>query len=99
MPHAVRRQKYPCSDLAERRRLLIDGNVETAADQRIRGEEPANSASNDHDSELRLRHWPTQKNASEACPFKLSCLAANTKRRQLRLDGVKRQREEFECPA
>src|SRR5215217_5244920 len=61
LPHAVRRQEYPCPDLAERRCLLIDGNIEAAADQRVRGEQPANSASNDHDAELRLRHCPTQK--------------------------------------
>ena len=61
LPHAVRRQEYPCPDLAERRRLLIDGNIEAVGDQRVRGEQPANSASNDHDSELRLRHRPTQK--------------------------------------
>ena len=61
LPHAVRRQKDPGADLAERRRLLIDGNIEAAGDQRVRGEQAANSASNDHDSELRLRHRPTQK--------------------------------------
>src|SRR5207244_2813579 len=59
LPHAVRRQKYPCPDLAERRCLLIDGNIEAAGDQRVGGEQPANSASNDHDSEL--RHRPAQK--------------------------------------
>ena len=82
LPHAVRRQKYPCPDLAERGRLLIDGNIEAVGDQRVRGEQPANSASNDHDSEPRLRHRSHAKNASEACAFKLSFLAANTKRRQ-----------------
>src|SRR3954469_12480611 len=61
LPHAVRRQEYPCPDLAERRCLLIDGNTEAAGDQRVRGEQSANSTSNDHDSELRLRHRPTQK--------------------------------------
>ncbi len=61
LPHAIRRQKDPCSDLAERGCLLIDGNIEAAGDQRVRGEEPANSASNDHNSEPRLRHRPTQK--------------------------------------
>ena len=84
--HAVRRQEYPGPDFTECRCLLIDGNIGAAGDQRVRGEQPANSASNDHDSEL--RHRPTQKKASDACAFKLSCLAANTKRRQLRLDGV-----------
>src|SRR5215207_6832436 len=59
MAHAVRRQEYPCPDLAERRCLLINGNIKAAGDQRVRGEQPANSASNDHDSEL--RHRPTQK--------------------------------------
>src|SRR5437868_9724385 len=34
-----------------------------------------------------------RSNASEAFPFKLSSLAANTKHRQLRLDGVKRSEE------
>ena len=61
LSHAVRRKKHPGPDLAERRCLLIDGNIEAVGDQRVRGEEPANSASNDHDSELRLRHRPTQK--------------------------------------
>jgi hypothetical protein len=61
LSHAVRRKKHPCPDFAERRGLLIDGNIEAVGDQRVRGEEPANSASNDHDSELRLRHRPTQK--------------------------------------
>ena len=61
LPHAVRRQEYPCSDFSERRCLLIDGNMEAMGDQRIRGEQSANSASNDHDGKLRLRHRPTQK--------------------------------------
>jgi hypothetical protein len=61
LPHAVRRQEYPCPDFAERSGLLIDGNIEAAGDQRVRGEQSTNSASNDHDSELRLRHRPTQK--------------------------------------
>src|SRR5438445_7631442 len=61
LPHAVRRQEYPCPDLAERRCLLIDRNIEAVGDQRVRSKEPANSASNDHDSELRLRHRPTKK--------------------------------------
>src|SRR5213080_733120 len=68
LPHAVRRQEYPCPDLTERRRLLIDGYIEAAGDQRVRGEEPANSASNDHDSELRLRHRPTQKMLRKLAP-------------------------------
>ena len=68
LPHAVRRQEYPCPDLTERRCLLIDGNVEAAGDQRVRGEEPANSASNNHDSELRLRHRPTQKMLRKLAP-------------------------------
>ena len=59
LAHAVRRQEYPCADLAERGGLLIDGNIEAVGDQCVRGEQPANSASNDHDSAL--RHRPTQK--------------------------------------
>src|SRR4029079_11588673 len=59
LPHAVRRQEYPCADFAERGGLLIDGNIEAVGDQCVRGEQPANSASNDHDSAL--RHRPTQK--------------------------------------
>ena len=61
LPHAVRRQENPCSDFTERGCLLIDGNMEAVGDQRVRSEQSANSASNDHDSELRLRHRPTQK--------------------------------------
>ena len=68
LPHAVRRQEYPCPDLAKRRRLLMDGYIEATGDQRIRGKEPANSASNDHDSELRLRHRPTQKMLRKLAP-------------------------------
>src|SRR5215216_5182360 len=45
LPHAVQRQEYPCSDLAERRCLLIDGNIEAPGDKRVRGKQPANSAS------------------------------------------------------
>ena len=61
MPHAVRRQEDPGPDLSERRRLLIDGNIEAIGNQRVRGKQAANSASDDHDTELRLRHRPTQK--------------------------------------
>ena len=61
LSHAVRSQKDPCSDFTERGRLLIDGNMEAVGDQRVRGEQSANSASNDHDSELRLHHRPTEK--------------------------------------
>jgi hypothetical protein len=68
LPHAVRRQEHPCPDIAERRRLLMDRYIETTGDQRIRGKEPANSASNDHDSELRLRHRPTQKLLRKLAP-------------------------------
>jgi hypothetical protein len=68
LPHAVRRQEYPCPDLAERRRLLMDGNIEAAGDQRVRCKEPANSASNDHDIELRLHHRPMQKMLRKLAP-------------------------------
>src|SRR5882724_8272015 len=61
LPHAVWRQKYPCPDLAERGCLLIDGNIGATGDQRVRREQPANSASNDHNSEPRLCHRPTQE--------------------------------------
>jgi hypothetical protein len=61
LPHTVRRQKDPCSDFTERGCLFMDRNTKPMGDQRIRGEETADSASNDHDSELRLRHRPTQK--------------------------------------
>src|SRR5690348_8038143 len=61
LPHAVRRQEHPCPDLAESRCLLINGNSKAAGDQRVRSKQPTNSASNDHDSKLRLRHRPTHK--------------------------------------
>ncbi len=87
----------PCPDLAERRRLLVDRNIEAAGDQRVRGEEAANSASNDHDSKLRLRHRSQHIKCFGSLLVQAILLAANTKwrRRQFRLDGAERQREEF----
>ena len=56
LPHAVRRQKHPCPDFAERGRLLIDGDIKAMGDQRIRGEQSANSASDDNGFEPRALH-------------------------------------------
>src|SRR4029079_1092314 len=53
--------EHPCPDFSESRCLLINGNSEAAGDQRVRSKQPANSASNDHDSKLRLRHRLTHK--------------------------------------
>ena len=61
LAHAVRRQEHAGADLAEGRRLLIDGDLEAAGDQRVRGEQAADSASNDHDSEPAASSVPRNK--------------------------------------
>src|SRR5438445_10637357 len=68
LPHAVRRQEYPCPDLTESRCLLMDGHVEAEGDQRARGEEPANSAAIDHDGQLRLSCLPARKMLRKLAP-------------------------------
>ena len=94
MPHAVRRQKHPGADFAERGRLLVDGDIEAVGDQRIRGEQAANSASDDDDLEPLSRCIisldPLNGNSGESASkelrkpagFKLSFPARNTKRRR-----------------
>src|ERR1019366_3325148 len=56
LAHAVRCQDHPGPDLAESGGLLIDRNPEAVCDQRVRSEQAANSASNDHDLGSRLHH-------------------------------------------
>src|ERR1019366_4303258 len=55
LAHAVRCQEHPGPDLAESGGLLIDRTPEAVCDQRVRSEQAADSASNDHDIDLRSR--------------------------------------------
>ena len=53
---AVRGQEHAGADLAEARGLLIDRHLNAVRDQRIGGEQSANSASNYNNVRPRLRH-------------------------------------------
>ena len=59
MAHAIRCQEDAGPDLAERCRLLVDRDLEALRDQRMRGEQAADPASDDrnigpsHDAFLR----------------------------------------------
>ena len=56
LTHAVGCQEYAGADFAECGRLFIYGDPEAVRYQRIRREQPANSASNNHDVGTRCRH-------------------------------------------
>jgi hypothetical protein len=75
----------------------MDGNIEAAGDQRVRGEQPANSASNDHDSEL--RHRPTQKGLRMLARSSYPALLPTPSADSSGWTAQNVQREEFECPA
>src|SRR3954470_8695890 len=56
MTHAVWRQEHAGSDLAERRRLLVERHRKAMTHQRMRGEQAADPAANNHRLKMRLRH-------------------------------------------
>ena len=49
VPHCIGRDVDPRPDLAERRRLLVDGNRDPLGDERIGGEQAADAAADDDD--------------------------------------------------
>jgi hypothetical protein len=56
MPHAVGGQKHAGADLADRRRLLVDGHPDTLCNQRIRREQAPDPASDNGDMGAGLHH-------------------------------------------
>ena len=53
MTHRVRGEVNAGADLAERWRLLVDGDADTVCKQRMGREQAADAASDDHDAWLR----------------------------------------------
>jgi hypothetical protein len=54
MAHCVRRHEQARADFPQRGRLFVNGNAQTVCDQRIRGEQAADAASDDQDAWLRF---------------------------------------------
>src|SRR4051812_15188084 len=59
LPHAVRRDVDAGADFAERGRLFVDRNAEALRQQRVGGEQAADTAADDGDVRLALRHGHT----------------------------------------
>ena len=97
LPHAVRRQEYSCPDFAERRCLLIDGNIEPWAISAFAANNPPIPPPT-ITTVSRCVIVPRKKCfGSLRVQAILPCCKHQAP--TARLDGVKRQREEFECPA
>ena len=56
LAHAVRRDEYACSYFAERWGLLINRYPQALCDERVRGEQSANAAADDHNVQSRICH-------------------------------------------
>ena len=61
LAHAVRCQEHAGADLAEGRCLLVDRHSQAVRDQRVRGEQPADPAADDHNVQSRIRHAPRSR--------------------------------------
>ena len=66
LAHAVGRQEHAGPDLAERRRLFVDRDLEAVRDQGIGGEQAADAAAHDHHVESRPCHRHTVIHAPSA---------------------------------
>ena len=56
LPRAIGRDEDAGADLAKRRRLLIDRDLEAVCDQRVRGEQAADAAADNRDTWFRHGH-------------------------------------------
>ena len=52
MTDAVRRQEHARADLAKRRRLFVDADAKSLRDQRVSGEQAANTATDDRNRQV-----------------------------------------------
>ena len=69
LAHAVRCQEHAGPDLAEGRGLLIDRHAEPVGEQRVRREQAADAAADDHDVGPFLQHLISLARAAECVAF------------------------------